>query len=281
MELGLPLVTAQWLAKNSDNPKLIIIDASLKSPITAKSSEERKLIPRSLKFDWDQFSDSTTELPHMMPNEDDFTVAAQTLGINNDSLLVVYDAIGIYSSPRVWWMFKAMGFTNCYVLNGGLPAWLAKGYDVDDQHAQPIGTGNFKANDDSRSFCNSSAVLKAIDDKDICIIDARSEERFYGRISEPRVGLNRGHIPNSINIPFEQVLLQHEMKSKEELKQVFENISKDSQLIFSCGSGVTACIDALAATLIGYQHISIYDGSWSEWGMDIKNPARENQAGLT
>jgi thiosulfate/3-mercaptopyruvate sulfurtransferase len=266
MELGFPLVTARWLAENISKPNLIVLDASLKSPIT-------KRIPLSRKFDWDQFSDSAIELPHMMPNELDFTAAAQALGINNDSLLVVYDAIGVYASPRVWWMFKSMGFTNCYVLNGGLPAWLAQGYDFDDQHMQVFSKGNFEANYDPRCFCNATAVQNAIDDQDKYIIDARSEERFYGRVDEPRVGLARGHIPNSINIPFEKVLTQHEMKSKEELQQVFKNIRKDAELIFSCGSGVTACIDALAATLIGYQYISIYDGSWSEWGMDIKNPA--------
>ncbi|SFH46549.1 sulfurtransferase [Pedobacter insulae] len=270
-----PLVNPQWLFENRNNPLLIILDVSLSNPIKSSSAEDDKIIPNALKFDWDKFSSATSDLPHMMPSENEFTAAAQELGINNNSLLVVYDRVGVYSSPRVWWMFRAMGFKNCYVLNGGLPLWLRRGFDYSHIHALPTSKGDFKGVYQSQFFVNFQEVLNALDAPDKIIIDARSAGRFNGSVSEPRQGLRAGHIPNSINIPFEEVLAENEMGTTDKLENIFQKIGpKDSHLIFSCGSGVTACIDALAATLIGFQNISIYDGSWSEWGMKYtKNPA--------
>lgn len=273
MDKNSPLVTVKWLFDNKDNPVLIILDASLKSPVKGKLGDENKFIPNALKFDWDKFSDPANELPHMMPPEEQFMVAAQELGINNNSIVVVYDNEGIYSSPRVWWMFKAMGFTNCYVLSGGLPLWLKMGYNYTDTHALPLSNGNFKTSYNPQFFSSLEDIHNALNDKDQFVIDARSADRFYGRVDEPRAGLRRGHMPNATNIPFEKVLVGNEMRSLDQIDRVFEHIgNKNSQLIFSCGSGVTACIDALAATLIGYQNISVYDGSWSEWGGDLTNP---------
>ncbi len=273
MDRNSPLVNAQWLFENIDNPSLLILDASLENPVKANTKPNDKFIPGALKFDWVKFCDTTSELPHMMPTEAEFMEAAQALGINSDTVLVIYDNVGVYASPRVWWMFLAMGLTKCYVLNGGLPAWLNEGYEYSSAHAQPSGGGSFKPHYQPQFFVSLAEVRNAVDDEHTLIIDARSVDRFNGKVSEPRKGLRTGHIPNSINIPFENVLLLNEMRSEDQLTKVFENISdKNTRLIFSCGSGVTACIDALAATLIGYRQISIYDGSWSEWGMDSSCP---------
>jgi len=273
MDKNSALVSAQWLFENKDNPRLVILDTSLANPIKGKSTNENKIIPNSIKFDWNKFSDSNIELPHMMLNEAEFMRAAQELGINNNSILVVYDNVGVYSSPRVWWMFRAMGLTSCYVLNGGLPSWLTMDYNYSDAHSKPNRKGDFKANYRPQFFVSLAEVLTAVNDQHTFIIDARSAERFNGKVSEPRAGLRTGHIPNSVNIPFEKVLLGSEMQNNVVLAGIFEQIgNKKSHLIFSCGSGVTACIDALAATIIGYQNISIYDGSWSEWGMNSSCP---------
>lgn len=267
MNTNLPLVSETWLFENLDNPELIILDASLKNPIKADITIDNKLIPKSLRFDWEKFSDLINPLPHTMPNAVRFTEAAQELGINTTSLLVVYDNVGIYSSPRVWWMFRAMGFENCYILNGGLPGWIKMGYPYVREYDEPKQRGNFQAIYKNSMISNKDEVSKASKDKNKLIIDARSPERFYGKVAEPRAGLRSGHIPNAINIPFETVLFENKIRCKEELEKIFSTIgAKNTSLIFSCGSGVTACIDALAATIIGYQNISIYDGSWSEWG---------------
>ncbi len=267
MDRNSPLVNAQWLFENKDNPSLLILDASLDSPVKGNTIANDQYIPKALKFDWIKFSDSTSELPHMMPSETEFMEAARALGINNDTVLIIYDNIGVYASPRVWWMFLAMGLANCYILNGGLPAWLNEGYEYASSHTQPRGGGNFTPVYQPQFFSNSADVLNAIDDEHTVVIDARSEDRFFGRVSEPRKGLRSGHIPNSMNIPFENVLSLNKMANKDQLAKIFESVDhKNTHLIFSCGSGVTACIDALAATLLGYRQISVYDGSWSEWG---------------
>ena len=264
-----PLVSATWLFENANHPELIILDGSLKSPIKQGQTIENKVIPHARRFDWDKFSDLSNPLPHTMPSADQFTHAAQELGVNSNSLIVVYDRAGIYASPRVWWMFLAMGFKNCFILDGGLPEWIEKGYGFANKYDEPHVKGNFTATFNKDLIVNQQHVLAALKDKNKLIIDARSADRFYGRVAEPRVGLRLGHIPNSVNIPFETVLFENKIRTEAELGEIFSTVeNKNTPLIFTCGSGVTACIDALAATLIGYENICIYDGSWSEWGMN-------------
>jgi len=269
MNFTSPLVSVTWLFENANHPDLIILDGSLKNAITKEQTIENKNIPHALRFDWDKFSDLSNSLPHTMPTSDQFKDAAQELGINSSSIIVVYDREGIYAGPRVWWMFRAMGFKNCYILDGGLPEWVRKGYNLVNTYDKPRAKGDFVANFNKEMIVDRQQVLSALNDKRKRIIDARSADRFYGRVAEPRVGLRLGHIPNSVNIPFETVIFEHKIRTEAELEEIFSPIeNKNIQLIFSCGSGVTACIDALAATLIGYENISIYDGSWSEWGMN-------------
>jgi thiosulfate/3-mercaptopyruvate sulfurtransferase len=266
-----PLVSVTWLFENANRAELVILDGSLKSTVQKEQTIEKKNIPHAVRFDWDKFSDTSNPLPHTMPNVDQFTYAAQELGINSNSLVVVYDRAGIYASPRVWWMFLTMGFKNCYILDGGLPEWIKRGFSCVDSYDEPCVKGNFTAVFNNDLIVNRQHVLAALNDKNALIIDARSADRFQGKVAEPRAGLRLGHIPNSINIPFETVVFENKIRTEAELKEIFSTVGhKNTPLIFSCGSGVTACIDALAATLIGYERISVYDGSWSEWGMNYQ-----------
>jgi thiosulfate/3-mercaptopyruvate sulfurtransferase len=268
-----PVVTANWLYANLNHPSLIILDASLKKPIKAEAEKEKKVISNALYFDLDEFSDVNSHLPHMMPTDNQFTESAQNLGINTESILVIYDNAGIYSSARVWWIFLAMGFQNVYVLDGGLPEWLNRGYHCLNSYAHPMGKGNFIAQYNHKLFSSQEQVFEATNDKNKLIIDARSADRFFGRVDEPRKGLRKGHIPNSINIPFESILHNNKLLDRIALEEIFEQVDKKNKpLIFSCGSGVTACIDALGATIAGYTNLSVYDGSWSEWGLDSDYP---------
>ncbi|WP_313376427.1 sulfurtransferase, partial [Chishuiella sp.] len=182
-------------------------------------------------------------------------------GINKDSILICYDRWGVYSSPRVWWMFKVMGFNNVFVLNGGLPSWKQENYSITNNYILENKKGNFIADFQFDWYVNKEIMLNSIDDFSKTIIDARSEGRFRGIDPEPRKGLRSGNIPNSKNLFFENVLDGDKLKSKQELEN-----------IFSCGSGVTASILALAANFIGYDKVKVYDGSWSEWGADENLP---------
>ena len=258
-----PLCTAQWLKTQINNSNLIILNTT----INPKSVQK---IPNAIHFDYDKkICDVTNPLPHMMPSPKLFEEEVRKLGINNSSEIVVYDEQGNFYSPRAYYMFKAMGNNKVRILNGGLPAWLIAGGPTQNSRLDDYQVGDFQVqNPKLEIFCNKLTVEKAIDDKKFTILDARSKGRFLGLDPEPREGLRRGNIPNSINFSYTNVLNEQGLfLEKEELIKVFpKNIDFNQHLIFSCGSGITACIIALAAEIIGYKNVTIYDGSWSEWG---------------
>ncbi|MCG8320157.1 MAG: 3-mercaptopyruvate sulfurtransferase [Cytophagales bacterium] len=265
-----PVVSIEWLSANVDHPDLIILDASLKKPNAEDSKNEYAniRIKNARFFDIENsFSEISGPLPHMMPTPELFSAEAQKLGIKQNSVIVVYDNHGMYSSPRAWWMFRAMGHENVAVLNGGLPSWRKANLACEPARQMPVPHGNFKASYQPALISDLEQVSVAMHDPGTLILDARSEGRFTGSTPEPRAGLRGGHIPNSINLPFEKVVKEGEMLPEDDLKEMFANLHvKNEKLIFTCGSGVTACIIALAAERAGLHQKSIYDGSWSEWG---------------
>jgi thiosulfate/3-mercaptopyruvate sulfurtransferase len=265
------LVSVQWLAENLNAENLVILDASM-PPVTAvddnQAPEAPAYIPGARRFDFDkEIRNKESHLPHMMPSPEMFTDEAQKLGINKDSAIVVYDDVGIYASPRAWWMFCAMGHTQVAVLDGGLPAWVKAGFEtVPELEELPKQRGDFVSQPQDELFSDSADVFIALHDHNFVVMDARSEGRFKGVEPEPRAGLRPGHMPNSINIPFTKVLEDGKLASKARLHSIFDKY-KDKKMIFSCGSGVTASILAWAADQAKYKDLSVYDGSWSEWGL--------------
>ena len=265
------LVSVQWLAENLDAENLVILDASM-PPVTGADENAKRekpaYIPGARRFDFDkEIRDKESPLPHMMPSPKMFTKEAQKLGINTDSAIVVYDNVGIYASPRAWWMFRAMGHTQVAVLDGGLPAWIKAGYETVQKLAKlPKKHGDFVSQPQDELFSDAADVFIALHEPDFAVMDARSEGRFKGVEPEPRPGLRLGHMPHSVNIPFTSVLEDGRMASKTRLRSVFEKY-QDKKMIFSCGSGVTASILALAADQAEFKDLSVYDGSWSEWGL--------------
>lgn len=264
-----PLVSVTWLSENIDNPNLIILDASTQTNAANLKVEFPAIqIKGARHFDFKNiFADKDNDLPNMLPSPDLFEQECNQLGISSSSKIVVYDNLGIYSSPRVWWMFTIMGHQDVAVLNGGLPAWKKNNLDCEIKKQANNNIGNFKANFNSELIKNSVQIVENISLKNEIVLDARSKNRFKGTIPESRKNLKNGHIPNSINLPFTEILKNGKLKPKEDLVQLFQKTNPNNQgFIFTCGSGVTACILLLAAKIIGYKNISIYDGSWSEWG---------------
>jgi len=273
-ELQLPdaIVSAEWLRRHVDHPNLVIFDASWHMPAAnrdAFSEWRNEQIKNARFFDFNAaISDPDSDLPHMMPDVDLFTIEVQKLGLNHDSQVVVYDSVGMFSSPRAWWMLRAMGFDACAVLDGGLPAWKSAGFEINSQaESIPREQGNYVADQIDSRFCDSQAVLSAINDTSTTIIDARPAERFRGEVDEPRAGLRRGRMPGADNLPFPDLFADGLMKPKPELEAIFARlIPPGNRTICSCGSGVTACLIALGAHLVGYDDVTVYDGSWCEWG---------------
>ncbi|EPP4082170.1 sulfurtransferase [Vibrio cholerae] len=265
-----PLVTAQWLQQHLHDPNLVILDSSIEFQIPTESEKDWvNKIPNAQRFDYDKvFCDPDSPLPHMMPSEERFNTLARELGINQDSFIVVYDNSGTFASPRAWWMFKAMGHHKVYILNGGLTEWKTRSYNVTKNYREPSAKGNFDGKLNPQAFVDASYVHKQIANPHSQTIDARGLARFFGEVPEPRPGVRSGHIPGSSCLPFAELITGHKLKEEAELRPRLTHMLPDTarEYLFSCGSGVTACIVLLAAYVCGYQNLSVYDGSWTEWG---------------
>lgn len=262
------IVSVEWLHQNLDNPNLVILDAHMETGANGKKFEKPdKTIPNARRFDLKNiFLDKTSPFPNTIPKAQEFELGCRKLGINRNSEIVVFDHHGIYSSPRVWWLFNSMGHSQIAVLDGGLPNWINRGFQTEKKHLELFEFGNFKVNFDRTLLVDYKQVVDNINHQEFLIVDARSEDRFRGTGKEPRKHLKSGKIQNSVNIPYQEVLQNGKYKPKNELNKLFqERCYGEKKLVFSCGSGLTACIVMLASQ-IGYANSPIvYDGSWTEW----------------
>ncbi|CAH8282093.1 thiosulfate/3-mercaptopyruvate sulfurtransferase [Mariniflexile fucanivorans] len=258
------VVSVSWLHDNLKAENLIVLDGTINKVFDKNQLQ----IPNTRLFDIkNKFSDASAPFPSTFPSEKQFQESAQELGINSDSALVVYDDKGIYSCARVWWLFKAFGFDNVAVLDGGFPAWKKAGFSTESMKLYTGELGDFEAKLKPEFMKFFKDMKKASETKSHTIIDARSEARFKSLEAEPREGLRMGTIPNSVNLPFEDLLENNQFLSKDSMEAKFQKLAKKNEpIIFSCGSGITACVLALGATMSGYKNISVYDGSWTEWG---------------
>lgn len=266
-----PLVGASWAAARLGGPDLVVLDAS----VAPHRGADRR-IPGARPFDLDgALSDHTTGLPHTMPAPADFERSMRDLGLDDRATVVVYDAAGLHSSARAWWMLRAMGFDRAAVLDGGLPAWEAAGQPVEHTRPRYEGPrGTFTARPRAGLLVDAAAVTDALADPAAAVLDARTRERFAGTAPEPRPGLRGGHMPGALNLPFGDLKGPDGlMRPAAELRRTFaESVGDRERLYLSCGSGVTACVLALGAELAGYRHLAVYDGSWSEWGLPSNRP---------
>jgi thiosulfate/3-mercaptopyruvate sulfurtransferase len=271
------LVSTKWLAKRLENAEVRVLDASWYLPEMNRNpiiEYEKRHIPNARFFDIDDISDNRSELPHMVPPIEKFMSKVRKLGVGDGHQVIVYDGSGMFSAARVWWLFKMMGHKNIAVLNGGLPKWISDGFPVNDK--PPIIRDRHMMVDQISSYVRDvTQVAAASKLGDHEIVDARSPGRFRGQENEPREGLRRGHIPNSKNVFFKSLLNEDQtFKNTTELKRVFYSAGVDmtKPVITTCGSGVSAAVLNLGLELIGKTDHSLYDGSWTEWGMSPALP---------
>jgi thiosulfate/3-mercaptopyruvate sulfurtransferase len=217
----------------------------------------------------------------MLPKPEAFSSAVRKLGIGDGKHVICYDAAGLFSAARVWWMFNVFGHSDVAVLDGGLPKWLAEGRPVEDGPARMAQERHFTARYKAMMVADKAAVRGARQ-----VVDARSPTRFRGEEPEPRPGVQPGHIPGSHNLHYARLLrADGTLKPPQELQQLFAEAGIDSQqpVITSCGSGITAAILSLALTQIGARQHALYDGSWADWGaapdtIKATGPAKPGQA---
>ncbi|XCF04842.1 sulfurtransferase [Tamlana crocina] len=269
MKLKSPIVSVEWLKENLEAEILIVLDGTINKTFDASQNQ----ILNARFFDIKQkFSNLDDPFPSTFPSAKQFQTEARNLGINNNSAIVVYDDKGIYSSARVWWLFKSFGFDNVAVLNGGFPAWKDANGAIENMKPYNGKNGDFIAQLRPETMLFFEDMKVASKNKTHTIIDARSSGRFNCVEPEPREGLLMGTIPNSVNLPYTDLLENGLLKPKETLEKVFSPLAKEKEttIVFSCGSGITACVLALGAEIAGYNNISVYDGSWTEWGSLVK-----------
>ena len=266
------LVSAEWLAAHIKDPDLRIIDASWYMPDAnrdAAAEYAAEHIPGARFFDIDEISDHRSELPHMAPPVEKFMSRMRAMGIGDGHQVVVYDGSGLFSAARVWWLFRLMGKMDIAVLDGGLPKWKAEGRPLSDM-PPVVRDRHMTVSRQNQMVRDVTQVARAAKLGDHTILDARGPARFKGEVAEPREGLRSGHIPTSRNVFFGDLInADGTLKTKAEIRAVMEAAGADltKPIITTCGSGVTASILCLALERIGKTDHSLYDGSWSEWGM--------------
>ena len=267
------LVETDWLDKNLNDVK--IIDCSWHMPQTKRVGfeEYKKVhIPNAVFFDLDKNSKKNTSLPHMLVEKIDWEEIVSKMGIKNDDKIIIYDNSDVISSCRCWFNFIYFGHNSemVHVLNGGLKKWIKEKRKITED-LKKIEISEYKGSENKELIKNMKMIDQNIDAQEFKVIDARSRERFEGKIPEPRKGLRSGNIKNSWCLPFNECLNDDKtFKNKKDLQVIFDAYIKDDkeiEIVFSCGSGVTACVLALAYSLINDKYRPcIYDGSWAEYG---------------
>lgn len=268
-----PLVSPLWLETELHNPKLRLLDASWHMPAAQRDPKGEcaaKRIPGAQFFDIDEISDPDSPLPHMLPTAESFKASVEALGVGSDSIVVVYDATGLSSAARAWWMFRVFGHDKVFVLDGGLPGWINIGGPVENGPLTSPAKGHFvphyrahlvRSVEDMRANLESGAEQ---------VLDARAAGRFEGTTPEPRAGLRGGHIPGARNLPFGDILDPETklMLTGDALGERFAQAGIDLSrpITTSCGSGVTAAVLTLGLHRLGVDNVALYDGSWTEWG---------------
>jgi thiosulfate/3-mercaptopyruvate sulfurtransferase len=264
-------VSPEWLKERLGDVHVKVVDASWYLAAQERDGKAEYLaghIPGAVFFDIDAIADHSTDLPHMLPDPAAFAAAASALGLSESDTVVVYDGLGLFTAPRVWWTLKVFGAKDVRVLEGGLPAWKRAGLPLESGEAKPK-PSHFRATFSPhmvRSFDQVRANLAA---RDATIVDARAAARFRGDAPEPRPGLASGHMPGARNVPYDTLADdQGRLKPPDEIRQLFQNAGVDlsSPIVTSCGSGVTAAVLLFALALLGKHDVAVYDGSWTDWG---------------
>jgi len=264
------LISTEDLAARLGDPNLRVVDASWYLPTVPRDAlveYEIRRIPGAVYFDLDVLADTSTDLPHMLPDAESFARMAGALGLTETSEIVVYDGAGLASAPRVWWMLRLYGARNVRILDGGFERWMRERRPMDRDDPQPAAPARFEARFDPRPVVDMATVARHLAEGSATVIDTRPAERFVGTAPEPREGVPSGHMPGALGLPAASFVAGLSLASDAAIRAALAGVDLDRPIVCSCGSGVTASILWLALVAIGVpeERLTLYDGSWSEW----------------
>jgi thiosulfate/3-mercaptopyruvate sulfurtransferase len=267
-----PLVTTAWLASRLHDPGVVILDATLPPvgvtpPVDTRARYFAQHIPGAVFFDIEELSDRSSPLPHMLPTPEGFSRSLSALGIGDEMDIIIYEQEGVFSGPRAWWMLKSFGARNVHLLDGGLRGWIAAGFPIESGDVVHRVPASFRATLDQDAVKDFSQMQQMITAQGQ-VLDARSAGRFGGGLPEPRPGISSGHMPGAISIPFTELVEEGRLRPTEELRHIFaaKGVDLKKPIATTCGSGVTAAVIALGLEVAGAKQVSLYDGSWAEYG---------------
>jgi thiosulfate/3-mercaptopyruvate sulfurtransferase len=268
METSPFVVDFDWLEGKIGTPGVLIVDASWYLPAQkrdAKAEYDAAHIPGAVFFDQDLVVEPDSDLPHTLPSPGVFAEFAGSMGISVDDTIVVYDGPGMFSAPRVWWMFRIMGARKVFVLDGGFDRWKAEGRPVTDEPTK-IAPSFFEADFDDARVARLDDMRAIVGKGQVA--DARPAGRFAGTDPEPRKGVRGGHMPGAVNVPITELSKDGKLLPVNSLRDLLQErgLDLDKPVVTSCGSGVTAAVITLALESVGHTDNKLYDGSWTEWG---------------
>ena len=276
------IVSPDWLQERLHAPGMAILDASWHMPAAGRDAHaeyDAAHIPGAVFFEQDLVVEPGSSLPHTLPRPELFAQFAGAMGVAAEDTIVVYDGPGLFTAPRVWWMFRVMGAKNVFVLEGGFDRWRAEGRPVTAEPTK-IAPNLFKVSFDAARLASLEDMRGIVAAGGAQVVDVRAAGRFEGSEPEPRPGMRSGHMPGALNLPFSQLAENGSLLPPERLRAVLERagVDLDKPVVSSCGSGVTAAVLNLALETLGHRDHRLYDGSWSEWGGRPDTPVETGRA---
>lgn len=263
-------ISTEELAARLGEPTLKVVDGSWYLPTVPRDAiveYEIRRIPGAVHFDIDVIADTSTPLPHMLPDAATFAAMAGALGLSESDEIVVYDGAGLASAPRVWWMLRLYGAKSVRILEGGFERWMRERRPLDRDDPKPPQPATFHATFDPRPVTDMATVARHLAEGTATVVDTRPADRFSGAAPEPREGIPSGHMPGALGIPASSFVTGLTLATDETIRAALAGVDLDRPIVCSCGSGVTASILWLALVAIGVAEdaLTLYDGSWSEW----------------